>query len=509
MNTTYRHNGKEKKSGFNGKKRDAEPDQALPANIDAERVVCASFMAHNRLIEQFAEVLTPKDFTDPLHRQIMEVALRFVVENKTVNAATIANHITEIPSIPDLTAGLYVRELNRFVKPAAEVEQYVQEVKLASKRRAVMQSAEHFYTLAATGGHDIIDRYSSAASSLSGDVNNPGMIHMGTVVDDVFAEIMAANEAGFGPTGYLSGFGPIDDAIGGFRKAKLYFIAAMEKAGKTALGLTLIRQLCLQDIPVAVFSLEMKNSELVHRLITIESRINTTTRKKGNRLDDNERVRLSEAADRVKSWPIHSTDLSSLTPSSIVINARHAVKVLGAKVILLDYIQIVNPEDDSRDETRQRVEKASRAMAKVAKELNVPVIALAQLNRQGVQRAAVKTWKDFDQNASRPRRGDIRETAQIEMDADAIIAIHRPGILLEELRPIDTDVEFDQLAFKLRKYAELSIIVNRSGPGNVRCPCCFEPDIGVFEPFGVRLAQSVNYQERKTFSEPDREECPF
>jgi replicative DNA helicase len=173
-------------------------------------------------------------------------------------------------------------------------------------------------------------------------------------------------------------------------------------------------------------------------------------------------------------------------------NGRHSVKIQGSKALIVDYVQIVNGEEGEKEDTRKRVEKASRAMARMAKELDVPVIALAQLNRKTVDRAAVTDWRDFKPDAARPRRGDIRETAQLEMDADAVIAIYRPEIFFKELRPFAGHNQEDEIDFEnqLRSYrgaAELNILVNRSGPDGIRCKCMYKADLGLFVPYARKV----------------------
>ncbi len=459
-----------------------------PQNIEAEQIVVASFMAHNVLFEAFSDRLKPADFFDPLHRQIMETGARLVVENRPANRVTIASQLTEPSPIPDLDVAGYLKTLDRFIKPREEAEAYISEVQLAAKRRAVLDVATRFAALAPSAGHDVLDQLSSAVALLSGGADNAGMVHMGLSVDEAFQEIMRADAACFGPTGYLTGFREIDDALGGLKKAKLYYVAAMEKAGKTALGLTIARMLLQADIPVAIFSLEMKRREIAQRLIAMESGINTSNRQRGDRLSDDEAEALARAADRVASWDLYCNDLASLTPSAIIMNARHAVKAKGAKVLIVDYVQIINPEDGSKDEIRGRVEKSSRAMAKMAKELDVPVIALAQLNRKSLERGSARAWNDFNADAARPRRGDLRETAQIEMDADAVISIYRPEIIFKELRPFDTaakpedEFEYEAKLHSFKGKAELSVLLNRSGPDGVRCNCRFRAEIALFEP---------------------------
>jgi replicative DNA helicase len=500
LNTTSKQKGKPRaarkiiQDGIVGEtKFIPDQKQEAPHNLDAERVVLASFMAHNGLFEHYAEHIKGADFFHPMHRQIFEVGTRLVVENKPANRATIASQITELAPIPDLSATDYLKKLDPFIKARTDAEAYVSEVRLASKRRAVLDLVSRFAALAPSADHDILDQLSSAVALLSGGTDNAGMVHMGPSIDEAFQEIMRADAAGFGPTGYLTGFHEIDNALGGLKPAKLYYVAAMEKAGKTALGLTIARKLLQNDIPVAIFSLEMKRSEIAQRLIAMDSGINTANRHRGDRLSDEEAEALARASDRVASWDLYCNDLASLTPSAIIMNARHAVKTKGAKVLIVDYVQIINPEDGSRDEIRGRVEKASRAMAKMAKELNVPVIALAQLNRKSLERASAKAWGDFNPDAARPRRGDLRETAQIEMDADAVISIYRPEIIFKELKPFDSaskpedEFEYEAKLNSFKGKAELSVLLNRSGPDGVRCKCRFRAEIALFEPYAFQV----------------------
>lgn len=468
------------------------PERPVPTADDAERIVCATFMANNDLFEHYATRLKPSDFHVPLHKEIIEAGIELVVGNKPANSVTVESKITEFSPVPDLTVGEYLRALNRFIRGRDQIEVYVSEVTLAAKRRAVLVLTEQFAAKAPTAGHDIVSQLSSAVTALASGDDSPGMQHMGATFDAVFKDVLRRDAEGFGPTGYLSGFHEIDAAVGGFKKAKLYYFVANEKVGKSALALSVVRQFLLHNISVAIFSLEMKANEVCERLLIMESGVNIANRMKGDRLTENESEKLSNAADRCASWDVYCNDLATLTPSAITLNGRHAVKIHGVKVIIVDYVQIVNGEEGDKDEARRRVEKASRAMARMAKELDVPVIALAQLNRKTIERSVAKSWRDFNSDAARPRRGDIRETAQIEMDADAVIAIYRPEVLFKELQPFESSNNDDIIDWetRLRSFkgkAELSVLVNRSGPGGVRCKCQFRDELGLFEPFARKM----------------------
>ena len=491
MNTQSKPKGKRKviQDGIIGETKFVpDPKQTRPQNIDAERIVLATFMAHNGNFETYLDRIRASDFIVPLHQQVFTAALRLVAEHKPANFATITSKLTASSPVPEMEAPVYMRKLNepQWIKARDEIEEYVQEVVLASKRRAALAFLEEFTAKAPTAGHDIFNQLSSAVAALDTGCQQAGFHHMGPVFDEVFQDIMQADANGFAPRGYRSNFPEIDTALGGFQKAKLYYLAANEKVGKSALMLSIARQFVLQDIPTAIVSLEMTARELGHRLVTMESRIATATRKEGLRLTDEEAEALSTAADRCASWPLYVTPLASMSPQSITISCRHAVRSLGAKVIFVDYVQIVDSDDG--DEIRIRVLKASRALAKMAKDLDVPVIALAQTNRQNLSRGASMKWEDFvkSKTAARPRQGDIGESSQIEKDCDALIAIFRPEVLMEDLQPYDTgDVEemvnFDAAMSALRGKAELSVILNRQGP-KVRCNCNFSARLGLFEP---------------------------
>lgn len=370
----------------NGKPQQAE-ERPLPSNLDAERIVCSSFMARNELFETYLDRIKSADFHDPLHKQIFTIGARLAAEGKPANSATVASHLTEISPIPDLTIPAYLKELNKFIRGKDEIEVYVMEVTLSAKRRAVLALTEHFASMAYTGGHDMIDQLSSAVSKLALGADNAGMQHMGEFVANAYQTILANDAVGWGPTGYRSQYTEIDLALGGWKRKKSYFLAAMEKAGKTALMLSLARQFLLQDIPVAIFSLELKNDEIAERLIMLESEVNLVNRPQGMVLTQEELEHLTRCADRVKSWPLYSNDLQTISPSAIKMNARHAVRTHGAKIIFLDYIQIVEGEEGDRaEDTRKRIERASKAMRQIAKELDVCVIW--PVSAHGLPRAA-------------------------------------------------------------------------------------------------------------------------
>jgi replicative DNA helicase len=399
-----------------------------------------------------------------------------------------------VSPIPDMTVQSYMRDLNsaKWIVNSTDVEAYVLEVTLASKRRAVLDLAQSFAAKAPTAGHDIIGQLSAGVAALvSGDADT-GIEHMKEHVSGAFQRIMENDSRGWGPTGYRSKFREIDNAIGGWQRKKLYYIAAMEKAGKTALALSLARHFLLQDIPVAMFSLELKKDELSERMIMLESGICVTNRTEGCRLTEEELELLSSASDRVESWPWHVDDIGSLSPSLLTMKARHAARAIDAKIIIVDYLQIIDAEDgEDGENTRGRIERASNALRRIAKDLDVCVIGLCQLNRKALERATARGVKDFDVNAGRPRKGDTRETAKIEMDADAIVAIYRPEIFIKELRPVETAdnagemLEYDALLTRYRGRAELSVLLNRSGPDGVRQLCRFDGPIMRFDPIEV------------------------
>lgn len=476
----------------NYKPRGANPAESAPAwkNHDdrAERIVLASMIRHNALISKHMDEIGVGDFHVDFHKQIFSAMLKLAPLGQPCKVSSLSRAIEIKTESSDPSREARIQEIVNAPEACMEIGGFILDILTCTKRRAVVDLATDFLSTGKSGGPDIIDKLSQAVFALgNGRSRADNFVKMDKTADEVLKQIWEDDEHGWGPTGIPSGFPELDSAIGGFKSGKFYVIAAMEKAGKSSLGLAFIHAMLQQDVPTALISLEMRKDEVMKRCIQLDSNVPLFTRKRGAVLSAEERDAISMASTNFQRYPFYCTDLSDLSPGAIAMACRRAKQEWNIQAIVIDYMQIVESDEGlSKDDTRRRVEAASKAMRKLAKDLDVIMIGLAQLNRKPLDRVSGKHFNDFKPELGRPRRGDIRETAQLEMDADAIIALYRPEILLDEMRPIAPSVEeeadFDAKMRLMRNSVELNLIVNRSGPSGVKAPVNFDGPLMKFTP---------------------------
>ncbi len=461
----------------------------------AERIVIASMVRHNALIPKHMGDLTTDDFHITLHKQIWGAMLRLAPRGQPCKVSTLARAIEIETQNSDPSREANIQKIVDAPEACIEISGFIQDLLTFTKRRAVVELATDFLSAGKSGGPDIVNKLSQAVFSLgNGRGRADNFVKMDKTADEVLQQIWEDDQHGWGPTGIPSGFPELDNAIGGFKSGKFYVVAAMEKAGKSSLGLAFIHALLQQDVPTALFSLEMRKDEVMKRCIQLDSNVPLFSRKRGSVLSNEERDAVKMASANFQQYPFYCTDLSDLSPGAIAMACRRAKQEWNIQAIVIDYMQIIESDEGlSKDDTRRRVEAASKAMRRLAKDLDVIMIGLAQLNRKPLDRVAGKHFNDFKPELGRPRRGDIRETAQLEMDADAIIALYRPEILLDEMRPIAPSVEeeadFNAKMRLMRNSVELNLVVNRSGPSGVKAPVNFDGPLMKFTPKGNEKSQ--------------------
>lgn len=269
-------------------------------------------------------------------------------------------------------------------------------------------------------------------------------------------------------TGISTGVRKLDLLIDGLRPETLTIIGARPKQGKTALLLSIIRNLARQGIACALFSLEMPAPQIIGRLIAMEAEVDFSAMMRGLYNEDEE-LRISAAAFEVDRWPIFIDEASGLKPSELAARAQRAVGEDGCRAVFVDYLQRLRPERNGGSRYED-VTSVSMALADLRKPLKAPIVAAAQLNRKLVDRGTTnfETLKKQAAELTRPSDGDLRDSGQLEQDGDAVIFLNRPIVALEKLRPEGGDKErfdlWDDACSKWRKRAELSVHFNRAGP---------------------------------------------
>jgi len=440
-------------------------DKCGPVNLDAERIVLASFLAQNRAYEEYADSVAVDDFHDALHRQIYNAIAELVAMGKRAEPASIQPQLTAPASVPNMSIGAYVRGLDKYIRHSDEIPTFAGAVRGAAQARRVGALCAKYSALADAGAPDIADRMTADLSTIAGSITPETYGYIAARVPTVMAEIHARRERGGGLSGIRTGFSKIDAMLDGLCNSRLYVIGARPKQGKTALALCMMRNIIKQGKVVMFFSLEMPRDEIIKRLISLESDVEYLKIARGE-LTEEEAERVENAAYEVTQWPLIIDDATRLTSEALAIRARRAVRVENAHVIFIDYLQLLSGAGKGLYE---QITSVSKSVADMRKTLDRPIVALAQLNRKLVGRATGDIdLAHFSPEMTRPNDADVRDSGQVEQSADVLMFLNRPIVYLENLKPTGPDdVDWQGAVTKWRNRAELIVHMNRSGPRGI------------------------------------------
>jgi replicative DNA helicase len=272
-----------------------------------------------------------------------------------------------------------------------------------------------------------------------------------------------------GITGLSTGFRKLDDLIDGLRPETLTIIGARPKQGKTSLLQAIIANMAKSGLMCCFFSLEMPKTDVISRFIAMEADVNHQFMARGVYTEE-ERDRIEVAAAEIDGWPLIIDDTTGLTPAEFAKRAKRAINEDGAQAVFLDYLQKMQP-DKAASGRYEKVTEISMAVADARKEIKIPIVAAAQLNRKVVDRStrSFSSLLKCIEEITRPNDGDLRDSGQIEQDADALIFLNRPIVVLETMKPTGEAsssemIEWEAACSKYRKRAELNVHYNRAGP---------------------------------------------
>lgn len=417
-----------------------------PQNLDAERGVLGSVLLLNEAIDEVGEVLKAEHFYSDSHQKIYS-AIRDLYENnvKGIDGVTLANELVRRGELEEIGGAAYLGEILDAVPHAAHVRYYSDIVREKYLQRSLIYACTEILSDSYDLSTDIEDLLQSAERKVFGIVEQQvgaGNIAIGDILMDAFDRIeeRLSNEGEV--SGVTTGFADLDGQTTGFQPTELIILAARPSMGKTAFVCNVAEAIARQsEKGVLLFSLEQSNLELAERFLCITSRVNGHDLRAGN-LTAEQRDQLMIGSDELSRLPLFIDDKPGRTMAQIAALSRRLHRKSPLGIIIIDYLQLVEP-DDKGTPREQQIASISRRLKFLAKELRVPVIALSQLNR-GVELREDK----------RPRLADLRESGAIEQDADMVMFLHRPDAYDPEDRPGE---------------AEIIVAKHRSGPtGMVR-----------------------------------------
>jgi replicative DNA helicase len=423
------------------------PLRLPPHNIEAEQGVLASILLNNQLLDSVLEILRPDDFYTGGHRTLYSLMMELSERGRAIDQLTLGNAIAERAAEKETGGAAYLSDLIQAVPTTANAMEYARIVKDKSTLRRTISAAQEIASGAFQGPPNLdefLDRSEQAIFQVGEERQRTRQtfFSMGQLVRESMREIEKLFERKEHITGVPSGFDEVDKYTAGFQKQNLVIVAARPGMGKTALCLNIAQNAALKHgIPVAVFSLEMSKEELVMRMICSEARVNSQKMRRGY-VGQQEMNHIVRAVARLSEAPIVIDDTGALSCLELRARARRLKKERRIGLLVVDYLQLMRGSGSGGPDNRvQEISEISRSLKALAKELDIPVIALSQLNR------GVESRQD-----KRPLISDLRESGAIEQDADMILFIYRESMYNREMAE-------DQ-----KGTAEVIVGKNRNGP---------------------------------------------
>ncbi len=436
------------------KKRKQTEDLSLlmPQNIDAEEAILGAILVSPSCMNRIVEHITPESFYKPAHRHIYEAMLQLYNngDDKTKIDIVSVSDILNINQKLELVGGrAFINDLSYKTITTANVEYYARIVQEKAIKRSLIQAGSEIVS----AGYDLnpIEESLEQAEKLIFDIASQKTSKSLAPIKDLVYDTYAKIEERYNNKGTLTGiptdFYDLDTMTNGLQKSDLIILAARPAMGKTAFALNIAQNVALRaNRPVAIFSLEMSKDQLVQRLLCSEAEVDTQRLKTGN-MQAKDWEKLADAMNNFSEAPIYIDDTAGCTITDLRAKCRRlamAEKNLG--LIVIDYLQLI--EGTGREDRMQQISSISRGLKILAKELDVPIIALSQLSR------AVESRTD-----KRPMLSDLRESGSIEQDADIVMFIYR-----DEYYKNANDEEEQAEKAANKGEAEIIIAKHRNGP---------------------------------------------
>lgn len=393
-----------------------------PQATEVEEAVLGAMLIEHEAATVALQMLSSGDFYKPAHRHIFEVLHDLYERDNPLDLLTVENELRDNELLDQIGGAGYLTELTRSVSSAANIDYHAQIIsEKATKRNLILGCTDIIKEAydSTSDPYDVLDRAEQRIFDIANQKQRAQAKPIGDVLKETLSYLEDIRGKPSGITGVPSGL-DIDKLTAGWQNGDMIIVAARPSMGKTAFVLTAARNAALHQDPklqtnVALFSLEMSSQSLVQRLLTMEGRINAQSARSG-RLDDEEFKRLIDAAGRLFTANIFVDDTPGLSIMELRTKARRLKSEHDIGLVVVDYLQLMTTSGKDFGTREQEIASISRGIKALAKELNVPVVALSQLSRAVEQRGGDK----------RPQLSDLRESGSIEQDADVVTFLYRP-----------------------------------------------------------------------------------
>ncbi len=419
-----------------------DPLRIPPQNIDAEISILGSLMLDANAIYKVVDTLKPEHFYRDSHRLIYETIVELAERREPADVVSVSNRLKEKNNLEAVGGKSYLAELVNTIPNAANAVHYADIVHKKGVLRQLIDASQRINELGYREEEDVdtlLDEAEQKIFSISQTSLRQKLISVGSALAAAWERIDRLHKNKGELRGVPTGFPDIDTILSGFQPSDLIVLAARPSLGKTSLALDIARNAALKNIPVGIFSLEMSADQLTDRLIAAEANIDLWQLRTGRlRNDGDDFTKIRDALDRLSKAPIYIYDEAGLNILQMRAMARRLQAEKGLKLLVVDYLQLIQPRM-STDNIVQQITEISRSLKALARELGIPVLALSQLSR------AVEA-----RHPPIPKLSDLRESGSIEQDADVVMFIYRE----DRYRP-QTD---------RKNQADIMIQKHRNGP---------------------------------------------
>jgi len=392
-------------------------DRVPPQNTEAEQAVLGAVLLQTEALVTAMERLRSEDFYTPSHQLIFEAMIELGEANQPIDLVTLTSYLQDRQQLEEIGGVSYLAKLANSVPTAANVDYYSQLVEEKSILRRLIRTATQIVSNGYAAADDIglmLNEAEQRILEISNRRASGGFISIRDVLMEVFEKVEHLYTNKGGTTGIPSGFTDLDKMTAGFQRNDLIIVAARPSVGKTAFALNIAQNVGVRSKEtVAIFSLEMSAAQLVQRMICAESNVDAGRMRTGY-LEGDDWEKLTMAIGSLSEAQIYIYDTPGITVADIRAKCRRLKKERGLGMILIDYLQLIQGRGKAGENRQQEVSEISRTLKQIARELEVPVIALSQLSR-GVEQRQDK----------RPMMSDLRESGSIEQDADIVAFLYR------------------------------------------------------------------------------------
>ena len=390
-----------------------------PQALDVEEAVLGALLIEPNCIDEAMDELSPNCFYSERHRMIFEAMRSLTNEHVALDLLSVSQKLKEAGNLEAVGGTVALVQLSQKVGAAAHIEYYIRILKQKCIQRELITASYEILKSSYDESVNVDDLIDQAQTKVFAAIQNnvkKDVQEIGKVINDALDDIQKL-QGSSGLSGVPSGFASLDRITQGWQSSDLIILAARPSVGKTAFVLNLARNAAVDfNMPVAFFSLEMPSIQLAKRMMVSETKLSGDKFRGGEKIQDWEWKQLDIQLKRLVKAPIYIDDTPSLPVMEFRSKVKKLVKQKGVRLVVVDYLQLMQGPSELRGMREQEVAAISRTLKATAKEMNVPIIALSQLSRQSENRQG---------SNRRPQLSDLRESGSIEQDADMVIFIHR------------------------------------------------------------------------------------